>query len=271
LLTRKPARSATSPSSNRKLRNPLPRVRSFNRRAPGGRGTRMEIHVLASSSRGNCYRVSDGSTPLLLECGIRFADIRQKLHFHLSEIAGCLCSHEHGDHSKAVKDVIKAGIDCYMSKGTADALGVSGHRVHIIKAREQFQIGAWIILPFETEHDAAEPLGFLLASGAEKLLFATDTAYIRYKFSGLTHIMIEANYDADILQENVKAGIIPAELRKRIRRSHFDLQNVKEFFRANDLSKVKEIHLLHLSDNNSDAEMFKRQIQEISGKSVYVE
>lgn len=62
----------------------------------------MDIQVLASSSKGNCYRVSNGSTPLLLECGIRFKEIQQKLNFRLSEIAGCLVSHEHQDHCKAV-------------------------------------------------------------------------------------------------------------------------------------------------------------------------
>ena len=44
----------------------------------------------------------------------------------------------------------------------------------------------------------------------------------------------------------------------------------QDFLRANDLSRVKEIHLLHLSDENSNAERFKREIQEISGKPVYV-
>lgn len=230
----------------------------------------MEIKVLASSSRGNCYRVSDGSTPLLLECGIRMQEIKQKLNFRLSEIAACFVSHEHQDHCKAVKDIMKAGIDCYMSAGTADALGVSGHRVKAVKSREQFRIGTWTVLPFDTVHDAAEPLGFLLSSGKEKMLFATDTAYLKYKFRGLTHIMIEANYQREILENSVEEGLVPVVVRKRIRRSHFDLNHLKEFFRANDLSKLQEVWLLHLSDGNADEEQFKREIQEIVGKPVYI-
>ena len=230
----------------------------------------MDIQVLASSSRGNCYRISDGSTPLLLECGIRFKEIQQKLNFRLSEIAGCLVTHEHQDHCKTIKDVMKAGIDCYMSQGTAEALRVSGHRVHIVKAKQQFRFGTWTIRPFDTVHDAAEPLGFLLASGKEKLLFATDTAYIRYRFKRLTHIMIEANYQAEILQNSVEEGLVPVAVRKRIRRSHFDLNHLKEFFKANDLSELREVWLLHLSDGNSDEGQFKREIQEIVGKPVYV-
>ncbi len=231
----------------------------------------MDIQVLASGSRGNCYRISDGSTPLLLECGIPYKDVQRGLNFRVSEIAGCLISHEHQDHCKAVRNLTRAGVDCYMSKGTADVLGLSGHRVKIIKALQQFSIGTWAILPFETVHDATEPLGFLLASrNGEKLLFATDTAYIRYKFQGLTHIMIEANYQADILHENVNDGLVVPEVRKRIRQSHFDLNHLKEFFKANDLSQVREIWLLHLSGDNSDAGRFKREIQELTGKPVYI-
>ncbi len=231
----------------------------------------IEILPLASGSRGNCYHITDGSTPLLLECGIPFREIQKGLHFRVSEVAGCLVSHEHKDHSKAVQDVMKAGVDCYMSRGTAEALGVAGHRVHIIEARKQFRLGSWTILPFQTQHDAVEPLGFLLANRAGgKLLYATDTYYVRYKFRDLTHILVECNYAADILKANVEAGLVPPALKKRILKSHFSLDNVKEFLKANDLSQVREIWLLHLSDGNSDAERFKREVQTLTGRPVYI-
>jgi len=231
----------------------------------------IEILPLASGSQGNCYRVTDGSTPLLLEAGIQFKEIQKRLYFRMSELAGCLLSHEHGDHAKAVKDMTKAGIDIYASRGTIEALGVTGHRLHIIQARQQFQVGTWTILPFETQHDAAEPLGFLLANPVgEKVLYATDTYYIRYRFQGLTHIMVECNYSLDILKRNMDAGLVPVELKNRLLRSHFSLENVKGFLIANDLSKVREIWLLHMSDGNSDAARFKREIQELTGKPVYI-
>lgn len=231
----------------------------------------VEFTPYASGSRGNCYRIDDGSTPLLLECGIPYKEIQKNLKFRVSEIAGCLVTHEHQDHCKAVRDLMKAGIDCYMSRGTAEALGVAGHRVHIIEARKQFRLGSWTILPFQTQHDAVEPLGFLLANRAgDKLLYATDTYYVRYKFHGLTHILVECNYAADILAKNVEAGLVPPALKKRILKSHFSLEHVKQFLLANDLSRVQEIWLLHLSDGNSDAARFKREVQELTGKPVYI-
>jgi phosphoribosyl 1,2-cyclic phosphodiesterase len=101
-------------------------------------------------------------------------------------------------------------------------------------------------------------------------LYATDTYYIRYRFRGLTHIAVECNYSMDILRANIEAGLVEPALKKRILKSHFSLEHVKEFLKANDLSKVQEIWLLHLSDGNSDAGRFKREIQELTGKMVFV-
>lgn len=232
----------------------------------------MDIKVLASGSSGNCYRVSDGQTSLLLECGIPIREIKKGLGFRLSEISACLISHNHMDHCKAAEEIIKAGIDVYMSSGTKEALGLSGHRTHTVKGKEQFTIGTFVVLPFGTEHDAEEPLGYLLYSTAtgEKLLFATDTYYVRYKFKGLTHIMVECNYITDILYSNIETGRVPAALKDRLLQSHFSLENVKDFLMANDLSKVQEIYLMHLSNDNSDEERVKREIQGLTGKQVII-
>jgi phosphoribosyl 1,2-cyclic phosphodiesterase len=237
---------------------------------PGLASNMIEIRTLASGSTGNCYWISDGKSPLLIECGIRFADIRQGCGFKLSELAGCLCTHEHQDHCKAAKDILKAGIDIYLTEGTAQALDLAGHRVKIIKAGKQVSIGSWTVLPFEAQHDAEEPVGFLMQSGAEKLLYLTDSYFCRYKFKGLTHIMIECNYSLPRLNANIAAGLVPSALKHRIRRSHFSLENVKEFLKANDLSRVREIHLIHLSDQNSDEALFVSEIQRLTGKPVYV-
>jgi phosphoribosyl 1,2-cyclic phosphodiesterase len=232
----------------------------------------MDIRVLASGSAGNCYCVSDGSTSLLLECGISVKQIRRGLGFGLTNVAACLVSHEHQDHAKAVADVLRAGVEVYTSPGTIKALGLEHHRLRPVRAKETFKVGTWTVRAFETQHDAQEPLGFLLHSQAsnERLLYATDTYYIRYKFPGLTHIMVECNYAADILEANVKRGSVPEVLKKRLLTSHFSLDNVKEFLKANDLSQVREIWLLHLSDGNSDAERFKREVQALTGRPVYI-
>jgi len=231
----------------------------------------IAITPLASGSRGNCYHITDGSSPLLLEAGIPFKEIQRGIGFTTSELAGCLVSHEHQDHCKAVKDALKAGVEVWASAGTKKALQISAHNLRPMAPLINYGIGSWTVKPFEVQHDATEPLGFLLANRSkDKLLYITDSYYCRYKFLGLTHIMIECNHSYEILRRNTEAGLLPVAMKNRLIRSHFSLENVKAFLEANDLSRVQEIWLIHLSDGNSDADQFKREIQELTGKPVYV-
>lgn len=230
----------------------------------------IDIKTIASGSSGNCYRISDGHTHILIECGIQFARIQEALSFKLTDISGCLISHSHLDHCRSTDKILRAGIDCYLSESTRNCIGVSGHRVHVFESKKVFEIGTFKILAFPLQHDV-ENHGFLVVSKyGEKLVFATDTYYCKYKFAAVNYYMIECNYSAKILEENIKSGAVPAEIRNRIVKSHFELENVKEFFRANDTSKINEIHLIHMSGNNSDPELFKNEIQKITGKPVYI-
>ncbi len=225
---------------------------------------------LSSGSKGNCYHLTDGTTEILLECGIPIKRIREGLDFRLSSVSACIISHEHQDHAKAAADMMAAGIDVYASRGTIDALGLRGHRLHPIQALQGFEIDSWRILPFDLVHDATEPLGFVCISGDERLLFATDTAYIKYLVPGLTHICIECNYDKQTLSENVIQGKMDPALRQRIVENHMSLDRVEAMLFANDLSNVEEIWLLHLSDENADAERFRKEIFWLTGRKVYV-
>jgi len=136
----------------------------------------------------------------------------------------------------------------------------------------QFTVGDFTVLPFKTEHDSIEPLGYLIyhKPTKSKILFATDTYFIRNRFSGLDFLLIECNYCKDTLDANIETGFIPREMKNRLLESHFSLEHVKEFLSANDLSKVKKIVLLHLSYNNSDAERMIREITELTGKEVAI-
>jgi phosphoribosyl 1,2-cyclic phosphodiesterase len=231
----------------------------------------INITALVSSSKGNCYHIDDGSCPLLIECGISYKRIQQEIGFKMSALNACLVTHEHMDHCKAVPELMKAGIDIYATRGTIEARGFTGHRIKPIEALKQFTVGSWTVLPFDIQHDAIEPVGFMLQSAAgDRLLYVTDTFYLKYRFERLNYIMIECNYDESILNDNVLDGSVHPAHKRRIRRSHFSFDNVKKFLQANDLSGIREIWLLHLSDQNSNAVKFKREMQQLTGKPVMV-
>lgn len=229
----------------------------------------MEIKIIASGSSGNSARVSDGKTALLLDAGV---SVRKLQGAGLSGIEGCLVTHSHGDHSLAAKDLAKRGIDVFSSGGTLAALGLSGHRFHAVKNNELFKVGTFIIKAFDVVHDDPEPLGYLMLSKitGEKLLWFSDTGLLPRPFAGVTHIIVECNHGDFELRRSVSEGIITPELAKRIAKYHMSVERLVIFLKACDLSRLKEVHLAHLSDNNSDEVRFRREIQRVTGVPVYV-
>lgn len=218
----------------------------------------------ASSSAGNLHSITDGATTIMIECGLPWKEVRKHFQFQTSALAGMCCTHAHKDHSRSVADAVRAGIDVFLLPETRTALGISGHRIHEIEPLVSFRVGTFTVKAFPLEHDA--PIcGFLFASGGEKAVYITDSFYCRWRFSGLSIIAIECNYSKKTLSPDLDPAV-----RKRLLRSHMSLENAIKFLKANDLSVVREIILIHLSRENSDAEMFQREIQRATGKPVRV-
>jgi phosphoribosyl 1,2-cyclic phosphodiesterase len=235
----------------------------------------MEIKSLASGSSGNCYWISDGKTQLLIEAGIPIKQIRKGLGYGLSYVDSCLLSHSHKDHSLAVADLITAGIKVYASEPTwatlsLDASVLSPSYSFMVKPDLRYEIGTWVVQPFDVKHDVLGALGFVCDSGSERLVYITDTPYCKYHFDNVTHLMIEANYSLDLLQENRSTGEIDRSVTNRVLDSHMSIDAVKRFLSAHDLSKIVEIWLLHLSTANADRERFRSEIEQHTGKLVKV-
>lgn len=232
----------------------------------------MTLQILGSSSSGNCYlfKASTGEV-LMVECGVSFKDIQKALNFDISRVVGCLVSHEHQDHAKQAGKCLESGIDCYMSGGTAESLGIAdARRVHMMQEFETVTLGGFTCKPFATEHDAAEPFGFLIHHPESGwVLFATDTYFLQYTFGGLNNILIECNYRKDILEANVRSGKLPEKVRQRTLRSHCSFDTCRDILRANDLTAVNNIILIHLSDGNSNEREFREGIAEATGKTVF--
>ena len=234
----------------------------------------IEVKAIASGSTGNAYILDDGAGhKLLLECGVPFQTLLKALDFNLIQLSGCLLTHEHKDHSKAVKDLLKHSVRVYTSKGTAKALGIDDHWncKAVPELMETAVDEAWKFVPIRAEHDAAEPFIYLIHSRCTgtHILFATDTYFIRYKMpETLTHLMIEANYSMEHLNENIADGIVDASRKRRILHSHMNLDTLKEFIRANKFPLLEAVYLIHLSNDNSEEDRMIKEIEELTGVPV---
>lgn len=227
------------------------------------------IRVISTGSKGNSYVIQAGEEILLLELGVPFKEILIDLKFELKNVVGCLVSHVHKDHSQAIGQAIKHGLNVYCNQDVEDSFNGEKRRIKVIEPLKKFTLGGFTILPFDCQHtnnDGSEcpNLGFLIEhKKLGKILFATDTYYLKYTFKDIKHILIECNYTEKYLDE------IP-EYRARVLKSHMSLETLKETLRTWDLKNTECITLIHLSSDNGDAHYFKEEIQKATGCMVNV-
>lgn len=232
----------------------------------------MEIKVLASGSSGNCYFISDGKSSLLLDAGIPIKQIRIGTDFRLSSVAGALITHRHGDHAKAVPALLSAGIkvyapgDVFLAAGTQEA-----HNATCIIDGTSYRIGTFTVKPFHVNHDVPN-FGYYIHSTVtrENLVYFTDTYYVNFTFPEIHYLLAECNYDPEALDKRVSDGSVAPEFKRRLVKSHMSINTLIDLLKANDLTHVKQIYLLHLSDNNSREDEFLRRVRALTGCEVYI-
>ena len=225
----------------------------------------MRLTVLASGSSGNGYLLEGRNSALLLECGVRPEVLFRMSDIRPGKIAGCLVSHEHGDHAGFADAYANLGLQVWMSEGTAEKLPKMAGRVSILKAMHSKVIGDFIVRPFDVRHDAAEPLGFIIEhEECGKILFVTDTRIVPYSFKQyrVDHIMVEANYSDAILDERVGAGEMDIERAARVRGTHMSLLSAIEMVERNETERLKNVILIHMSGQNSDPERFVKEMRD---------
>lgn len=236
----------------------------------------MEIKVLASGSSGNCSYINDGKTSLLLDAGIPVAKIRIGTDFRLGAVSGVLITHRHGDHAKSVPHLLHIGLNVYAHDDVFSAtVPDNPYNARVIcfdgDSPLPFTIGTFSVTPFAVHHDVPN-FGFYIHSTAtgENLVYFTDTFYLTHTFPALNYLLAECNYDPEALDRNIADERLAPEFKKRLVRSHMSIDTLLEMLKANDLSHMKQIYLMHLSDNNSRAEEFRRRVQAVAGCEVYL-
>lgn len=227
------------------------------------------LKVLGSSSKGNCYILENESEALILEAGIRFQDVKKALNWKIGKVKGCLVTHRHGDHSKYIGDMAA----CFYTLALQDVFdyrGITGNRIVPVTPGSGYKCGNFKIIPFDAKHDVP-CVGYLVDHpDMGSLLFLTDSYECDYRFDNLQHILIECNYSDKYLVEAINEGRTYSRQRDRLLKSHLSLPGCLEFLHTTDLSKIKEILLIHLSAENSNADEFMREVEIETNKPTYV-
>lgn len=225
----------------------------------------MRCTILASGSKGNCTVIEGESEAILIDAGLSARDTLQRLSragCAADQITAVLVTHEHTDHIKGL-DVLarKLEIPVFGTPGTLQEFLC--HRrtsdkpldTHTCRYDERFSTGAFVIEPFATSHDAAEPCGFVIHENGARFGYCTDTGIITPHMQSLLRccdgIVLESNHCPEML----KNGPYPESLKRRIRSSRGHLSNPAAAEVLQALGKdVPQVILAHLSEINNTPE-----------------
>ena len=204
----------------------------------------MQLKVIGSGSTGNCYLLTNGKETLIIEAGKRFLEVKKALGFNIRSIKGVIVSHAHSDHNGYAHEYEASGIPVWKPYMTESLRGT-----------EWF--GGFEVFSFGVVHDVP-CCGFLIKhSDIGRMLYVTDTEYVKYTFHNLSTMLIEANYSDEYINK--------AEAKyKHVVTGHLSLQTCLGCIEANKSDGLNHIILCHLSEGNGDPEGFRSAVKEMA-------
>ncbi|MFA6088926.1 MAG: MBL fold metallo-hydrolase, partial [Candidatus Woesearchaeota archaeon] len=177
----------------------------------------MNVSVIASGSNGNCCLLEDKDTSVLLDAGISIKEYEkrmQRLEKDPALTKAIVITHAHRDHIKGAGPISrKYNIPILITQQTyADSSTIiKKAEVRFFSTLSDFKIGNMNITPIRTSHDVFS-CGFKINDFGLFTDTGIITSQIREVFPKLKSVLIEANYDHDML----KNGNYPQFLKKRI-------------------------------------------------------
>lgn len=231
----------------------------------------MKLIVINSNSAGNSYALDAGNEILLLEAGCKMADVKRAIDFRSSNVVGCVISHVHGDHAKYATEYAKFGVNIFGPQDIADKKKFPFGKFTSLLVERTRKIGSFWVVPFANFHDT--PIyGYLINHPSMgTMLFSTDSYKIGIALTGVKHFLIEANYSDALLKENVWNGSINKAQADRIMLSHMSLDYCIQYLKDCEADKTaKTITLCHLSERNSDPELFHNTVAGAFGIPTFI-
>lgn len=222
--------------------------------------------AMFSGSSGNCAFISSGGTSVLVDAGVSARSICNALEAigsNINEIAGILITHEHSDHIRGLKTLLKRHkIPVYANSATIggilESMEVDDDNFVELKSGSSIEIAGIGVSSFSTSHDSRESVGYRIHTPDGKQIgIATDLGYVSDSvISGITGcdaIMIESNHDVGMLQN----GRYPYYLKRRImsKTGHLSNEDCSKILPHLCRSGARRFVLAHLSRDNNLPEL----------------
>lgn len=231
---------------------------------------------MGSGSSGNCYYVGNRHGGVIVDAGIKAEIVESTLKARgipMEKVKGVLLTHDHTDHSKYIYQLLKGNrhLALYCTNRVLNALlrrhGISRRIKDYHKAifkEIPFKIAGFEITAFDVPHDAADSCGYFIDRVGRHFVIATDLGEVaeraRFYTSQAHYLVIEANYDSEMLER----GPYPQYLKARIRtpQGHLDNCATAAFLSQIAGGELSHIWLCHLSQENNTPEKALSAVRE---------
>jgi phosphoribosyl 1,2-cyclic phosphodiesterase len=217
----------------------------------------VRLTILGSGSAGNCAYLETDESRILIDAGFSARQIRQRLASigrAPENLTGIIITHEHSDHVQGLVTLSeKLRLPVYCNRPTKEAIEFqSKARLdwHLFTTGAAFNLGDVTVETFTVPHDAQDPVGFLLRTGAGNIGFLTDlghaTRLVLDRVRAANLLVLEANHDVKLLQDCPHR---PWSLKQRILSRHGHLSNDAAADVAAEIMSagLRHLYLGHLS------------------------
>ena len=228
-----------------------------------------------SGSCGNCYYLGTQTDAIIIDSGVgirRLKKVMAEYGIKKGNIRAILITHDHSDHIKSAGMLSdELNVPVYTTQLIHEGIRrnymmnhkIAASRAVSIEKNTPFSIAGFEITAFQIPHDSTENVGYSIQHGGIRFSIMTDvgdvTDNIRHYIATSNYIVLEANYDLDML----RTGRYPEQLKERITCGTGHLSNLQtaQALSDNIHPDLKHVWLCHLSEENNHPELARKTVE----------
>ena len=233
----------------------------------------MKVVVLASSSKGNSTYVESGNIKFLIDVGLGFNDIKNKLYnlgVYADDINFIIITHAHIDHVKSLHSFARVyNTKIYIGKNTYLEYLKKDYLNNVVFLDDIDNFDGIKFDKIPISHDK-KGYGFIFHLDNGTLAYITDTGMIHYKYYDLLKnrdiYLLESNHDVEMEMNGSKDEM--TKIRNIGDEGHLSNEQCSMYLNHFIGDNTKAIMLMHISEHDNTYDLAYKVNRESIKKDI---